>query len=344
MIAITAGDPCGIGPEILLKALARASRLPHPLIVIGSLRVFEQTAARLRRPLPAWRVAHPDAPWPIPQPRVLCLDVGSRSACEPGRSSVRAGRASLAYLDQAIALWRTGRLRALVTGPVTKWAIQATRATFVGQTEYLAHAMGRRSVVMMFVSDHLRIVLLTRHLPLERVGAAITRPLLRRTLQLTAQALATQFGIRRPRVALCSVNPHAGEGPPVRSASFGEAERSHGGGREEREVMRPVLRSLRRRGLACEGPFAADGFFAARDRMGDYYDAVVCAYHDQGLIPFKLMARDRGCQMTIGLPIVRTSVDHGSALDIAGRGIANPGSMIYAIALATKLARAVHSR
>jgi len=322
MIAITAGDPCGIGPEILLKVLARASGLPRPLVVIGSLPVFERAAKRLRCRLPRWRAIRPESPWPSPAPALFCLDVGLPSACEPGRSSAKAGRASLAYLDQAIALWRAGRIRALVTAPVTKWAIQATHAAFVGQTEYLARAMGRRSVVMMFVSDHLRVVLLTRHLPLERVGAAITRPLLRRTVELTTRALATQFGIRRPRLALCGVNPHAGEGKGTR--------------REEHTVMRPVLRSLRRRGVACEGPFAADGFFAARGRMSEY-DAVVCAYHDQGLIPFKLMARDRGCQMTIGLPIVRTSPDHGSALDIAGRGLANPGSMRYALALAAQL-------
>jgi len=218
-------------------------------------------------------------------------------------------------------LWRSKRIQALVTAPVTKWAIGRVEPSFVGQTEYLARAMGSREVVMMFVSDRLRVALLTRHVPLARVASAINQTVLRRALRLTAKGLTAYFGIQHPRLALCGLNPHAGEEARC--------------GKEERAVMLPVLRSLRKHGLVCDGPFAADGFFAAsRSR----YDAVVCAYHDQGLIPFKMVARDRGCQLSVGLPIPRTSPDHGSALDIAGRGVADPGSMIYAIRLAMRLA------
>jgi 4-hydroxythreonine-4-phosphate dehydrogenase len=213
-------------------------------------------------------------------------------------------------------------VHALVTGPVTKWAASGAGGAFAGQTEYLARATGRRGVVMMFVSDHLRVVLLTRHMPLREVPGALTRRRLEAALRLTASALRRHFGARRPRIAVCGLNPHAGE-----HGLFGD---------EERTVLLPVLRRLRRAGFSCEGPFAADGFFA----RGVPYDAVACWYHDQGLIPFKLAARDAGCQLTIGLPMVRTSPDHGSALDIAGRGIAQPGSMRYAIALARRLARA----
>lgn len=321
MIAITAGDPVGIGPEIILKAL-RAASIPSGarLLIIGDLAVFERTAARLRQPLPPWQILRPTDSPHVPQRCLTLLDCGHAGGFVPGRSSVRAGRASLAYLDYALSLWRRRQLRALVTAPVTKWSIAKIQPTFVGQTEYLAQAMGAREVVMMFVSDRLRVALLTRHLPLGQVSRAITPALLRTSIALTDRALRQTFAVRRPRLALCGLNPHAGEASRC--------------GDEERRVMQPVLRALQRRGIRCEGPFAADGLFAS----GRPYDAIICAYHDQGLIPFKLVSRDRGCQLSVGLPIVRTSPDHGSALDIAGQGIAHPGSMIYALKLAIRLA------
>lgn len=307
-IAVTAGDPCGIGPEVILKAL-RHARWRHPLLVIGDHAVFERTARRLGIRLP-WRASR----------SITFLDCGHRRAFAPGRSSAAAGRASLDYVDAALGLWRAGRARALVTGPVTKWAAARSHPGFVGQTEYLARALGVRDVVMFFVSDRLRIALLTRHLPLGRVPSSVTRALLSTSLRLTARSLTTQFHIPRPVLAVCGLNPHAGEGTP---------------GSEERRVIEPVLRALRHSGIRCDGPFAADGFFASASSRR--YDAVICAYHDQGLIPFKLLARDRGCQMSVGLPLVRTSPDHGSALDIAGRGCADPGSMRYALRLAARL-------
>ena len=320
VIAVTAGDPCGIGPEVLLKALRtiRAGGRAR-FAVIGDLAVFERLARRLRLPLPAWQVrASTDRrPWTS---RLTFLDCRHRGRFLPGHPSAAAGQASLDYLRCAVTLWRSGRIRGLVTGPVTKWAAAKILPSFVGQTEYLAGATRARDVVMMFVSDRLRVALVTRHLPLSRVSSALTPRLLRSTVEVTARTLTTWFNIRRPRLAVCGLNPHAGESS---TAS------------EERTVMRPVLEALRRRGIRCEGPFAADGFFASPPD----YDAVICAYHDQGLIPFKLLARDRGCQLSAGLPLLRTSPDHGSALDIAGRGIANPGSMRYALALAVKLAR-----
>lgn len=320
-IAITAGDPCGIGPEVLLKTLPRWRRAPRMrVVIIGDEAVFHRTARRLGCRVPRWRLV-PAQSWRGNLGAALTLlDCGHRGSFPAGRTSRQAGAASLAYLAWAIRLWRGGAIQGLVTAPVTKWAIAASaKPGFTGQTEYLARAMGVRDAAMMFVSDRLRVVLLTRHLPLGRVSRAITPHLLRRTLWLTRQALRDQFRISRPRLALCGLNPHAGEEGHI--------------GSEERLVILPVLRALRREGIICDGPFAADGFFARPSR----YDAVVCAYHDQGLIPFKMLARDRGCQLSLGLPIVRTSPDHGSALDIAGRGIANPGSMLYAVQLAAKL-------
>ena len=319
-LAITAGDPCGIGPEVVLKALALVRFRSTPIAVIGDRDVFARTARRLQRPLPDWHVIAPGQPVPAALPCLIFLDRGSRQTHAPGRSGRRAGRAALDYLDRAIELWGAGRVRALVTAPVTKWAIIRSEPGFVGQTEYLAEAMRARRPVMMFVSEGLRVVVLTRHLPLRRVPDAVTRELLRSTLRQTARALRGWFRIRRPRLAVCGLNPHAGEDGRC--------------GQEERSVMRPALLALRRQGILCDGPFAADGLFG----QPIPYDAVVCAYHDQGLIPFKMVARDVGCQLSVGLPIVRTSPDHGSALDIAGQGKAHPGSMVYALKLTARLA------
>ena len=308
MIVITAGDPCGIGPEVIVKALRAFRARPRiPIAVIGDRATFSRVSTSLHLRLPAW---------------AGFIECGPPGAFRPGRSSAQAGAASLAYLEQALSLWRQGRVRALVTAPVTKWAVARVKPGFTGHTEYLAKAMKARQVEMMFVADAMRVVVLTRHIPLRRVSASLTRSTLQRSLSLIASGLRDGFRIRRPRLAVCGLNPHAGEGAA---------------GSEERRIFAPAMQALRRRGVRCDGPFAADGFFA-NARHAASHDAVICAYHDQGLIPFKMMARDAGCQMTLGLPIVRTSPDHGSALDIAGQGLADPGSMIYALKLAIRLA------
>ena len=323
VLAITSGDPCGIGPEVILKALGSFRSRSVRLVILGDLAVFARTARSLRVRLPSWRVVgRGKVP---PHGRALTfLDCAHPYRFVPGRSSRQAGQAALTYLEAALSLWRAGRIHGLVTAPVTKWAVQRVHRRFVGHTEYLAQAMKAREVAMMFASDRLRVVLLTRHIALRDVARAVDSRLVQRTLRLTARALQRQFGIRRPRIAVCGLNPHAGEGGLF--------------GREEQRVL-PVIRRLNRRHPVFEGPLAADGLFAQAGR----YDAIVCWYHDQGLIPFKMAARDRGCQLTLGLPIVRTSPDHGSALDIAGRGVANPGSMRYALNLAIQLIRQTHA-
>jgi 4-hydroxythreonine-4-phosphate dehydrogenase len=294
---------------VALKAIRQLpAAVTRRLIVIGNRRVAERAASRLRLRLPS---LIKDAAF---------VDCEHRTNFPPGRSSPQAGRASLEYLDHAIALWKQGKINAMVTAPVTKWAIEQVQRGFIGQTEYLARRQQARHVVMMFVSNRWRVALLTRHLPLRQVPRAVDRRAMTQTLTTVHRALSQLFGLRHPRVAVLGLNPHAGE-----AGLFGQ---------EERAILLPVLRRLKRQGIACEGPFAADGFFAAPAR----HDAVVCWYHDQGLIPFKMASRDRGCQLSVGLPLIRTSPDHGSALDIAGRGIADPGSMGYAIRLAARLA------
>jgi len=330
-LAITSGDPCGIGPEVILKVLAGQAALPCRLIVIGDLVVFEHTARRLGLRLPKWAACPADHLQALSQEKVWCVHIGSRGRFQPGRPTQAAGEAAISYVDVALRLWRQGQIDGLVTAPVTKWAIEQARGRFVGHTEYLAEALESRVPVMMFTAPRLRIVLLTRHLPLRRVGPSATPPLLRHTVAVVIEGLRRWFGVRRPRLALCGLNPHAGEAGAV--------------GNEDERVVVPVIRALRRRGIRLDGPVAADGFFAGlygpsgEPRSASAYDAILCWYHDQGLIPFKLIARDIGCQVTLGLPLVRTSPDHGSALDIAGKGIANPGSMRYAMHVAAHLAR-----
>lgn len=315
LLALTIGDPCGIGPEVTLKALRARPALATRCLVIGDRAVLSRVTTR------RWGAAdrhgvHGAGPW--------LFDLAHPHRFVPGTSSARAGAASLAYLDAAIALVKAGVCRSLVTAPVTKWAVDRAQPGFSGQTEYLARSakLPPRRVAMAFISDALRVVLLTRHLPLRRVPGAVDAASVEATIRLTAEALRRQFRIARPRFAVCGLNPHAGD-----AGLFGE---------EERRVLLPAMRRLRQAGIRCHGPFAADGFFT--DPSG--YDAVVCWYHDQGLIPFKMAARDAGCQLTLGLPFVRTSPDHGSALDLAGgRGRAHPGSMIYALELAARLSR-----
>lgn len=322
-IAVTCGDPCGVGPEVILKALAQlpAECRNAQLIVIGPPAVFAQTARRLRVRAPRWRVVDPTARLPR-EPRVLLIPLTSRGPFVPGRTGRRAGEAALAALEQAVRLWRRGAVQALVTAPVTKWSVALAAPGFIGHTEWLAARARAPHVVMTFVSPSLRVALLTRHLPLVKVAQAVSSRELSLTVRALDRALQGFDGIRTPRIAVCGINPHAGEAGTL--------------GNEEQRVMTPVIRALRRSGVRCEGPLAADGVFADASR----FDAIVCAYHDQGLIPFKMASRDQGCQVTLGLPFVRTSPDHGSALDIAGRGVAHPGSMRYALATAVKLLRA----
>ncbi len=311
------GDPQGIGPEVLLKALARPSvRRLARWVVIGDRGVLERTARRLHLAL-VERAAH------------LCLvNLANvdRRAWKPGRISAAAGRASYDYLREAMHQWRAGAIQALVTAPVTKAAIQQAGIPFIGHTEFLARAARTPRIAMMLVGGALRVVLVTRHVALSAVPRCVTPAALRTTIRLTHEALCHWFGLRSPRIAVASLNPHAGE-----AGSMGD---------EERRVLRPVIASLRRACPTLVGPIAPDVAFY--DAYRGRYDAVVCMYHDQGLIPLKMIARDTGVNVTLGLPFVRTSPDHGTALDIAGRGTADPGAMIAAMQLAVHLCRKTH--
>ena len=285
-IAITAGDPAGIGPEIAIKA-AR-----DPRVVAACRPVIY-------------------GPW-----RTEDL-----AAFPPGAISAEAGRAAYTAIVDATNDALAKRVDAIATGPINKAALAAAGLPWKGHTDLLGHLCGVEEVAMMFWSERLRVVLATVHIPLADVPAALTADRLLDVLTLTSSSLP-RFGISAPRLAVAGLNPHAGEGGLL--------------GREELEVFQPAIDRARRRGIDVTGPLPADTLFV-RAARGEF-DAVIAAYHDQGLVPVKLLAFGRAVNVTLGLPIIRTSVDHGTAFDIARQGIADEGSLIEAVLLAARLA------
>lgn len=286
-VAITVGDPAGIGPEIAVRA-----------------------------------AEHPEV-------RALCEPVlygpaerDDLSQFTRGVVSARSGRAAYEAILRAVDDAIEGKVAAVATGPINKEAFAASGLPWKGHTDLLAHLTGAPRAVMMFYSETLRVVLATVHIPLSEVPAAITGPVVEETIALTARELPS-FGIAQPRIAVAGLNPHAGE---------------HGLlGHEDEDVLRPAIEASARGGIDVQGPFPADTLFG-RALAGEF-DVVIACYHDQGLIPVKLAAFGKAVNVTLGLPIIRTSVDHGTAFDIAGRGIADPSSMIEAVKLAARLAR-----
>ncbi len=268
--------------------------------------------------------------------RKAAQDAAVRALCEPvlygpeaadlaafpvGTVSAAAGRAAYAAIVQAVADASAGDIAAVATAPISKEAFAAAGLPWKGHTDLLAELTGVQRVAMMFYAEALRVVLATVHIPLAEVSRALTRELLEGVIELTAAELP-RFGYEAPRLAVAGLNPHAGEHGVI--------------GREDDEVLRPAVEAMQQRGVRVQGPLPADTVFVRASR-GDF-DAVVACYHDQGLIPVKLLAFGRSVNVTLGLPIVRTSVDHGTAFDIAGRGVADPSSMIEAVKLAARLA------
>ncbi len=286
-IGITVGDPAGIGPEIARKAV------DQPAVV---------------------HICEPVLYGPTTDRELQAFQVGKVSA--------EAGKAAYAALCQAVADATAGRIDAIVTAPINKEAFAAAGLPWPGHTELLQHLTGASRVAMMFQSDALRVVLVTVHIALADVPGALTLSRVQEVVTLTADELP-RFGVPSPRLAVCGLNPHAGEHGVI--------------GSEEDEVLRPAIAACRARGIAVDGPFPADTIFLRATR-GEF-DAVIACYHDQGLIPIKMAAFGRAVNVTLGLPIVRTSVDHGTAFDIAGQGKADPSSLVEAIKLAVRLVR-----
>ena len=284
LIAITAGDPAGIGPEIARKAA-------------GDPRVLAACD-------PVIYGSPPDVHF------------------EPGVLSAQAGRAAYEAICAAVRDAVAGRVGGIATAPVNKLGFSRAGLGWKGHTELLADLTQSRRVAMMFWSEPLKVVLATVHVPLADVPRLLTRELVGDIVDLTARELP-RFGIERPRLALAGLNPHAGEEGFL--------------GREDQEVLRPAVEAARARGVTIDGPFPGDTIFGRA--AGGEFDAVIACYHDQGLIPVKLLAFGRAVNVTLGLPIIRTSVDHGTAFDIAGKGVADPSSMIEAVLLAARLSK-----
>jgi 4-hydroxythreonine-4-phosphate dehydrogenase len=306
-LALTVGDPAGIGPEIVLKALASASCPPAEWVVYGPLALLEECSRRFSLPAAATLAA-------------AAVDVETAPVAL-GKVSAEGGRAAAAAVQAAVADALAGRVAGIVTAPLHKESLRAAGYRWPGHTELLAEAAGVSDVAMLFVGGGLRVALLTIHRSLRSVPDAVTRAETERIVRLVHRELP-RLGAAQRRIAVCGVNPHAGE---------------HGlFGCEDEDVVRPAVEALRAEGLSVTGPLPADTVFV-RAVQGEF-DAVVAAYHDQGLVPVKLLAFGRAVNVTLGLPFVRTSVDHGTAFDIAALGRADPASLLAAMALAVELA------
>jgi len=324
-IAITAGEPAGIGPELVARLAARHRERPWParLVVVGDRDVL---AARARRIGLAPDLVAFDAAGAGPVDGALEVwHVPVATPVEPGRPDPANASSVVAMLTRAVDACATGACAALVTAPVQKSVLEDAGTAFTGHTEFLAQHTGTPRVVMLLVGGGLRVALVTTHLPLAAVPAAITREAVAQTIAILAAALARDFGIAKPRIAVCGLNPHAGEGGHL--------------GREDIEVVAPAIESARAAGHDVAGPIPADTVFVPA--IASRYDAIVAMYHDQGLPPLKAASFGGGVNVTLGLPFVRTSVDHGTALDLAAdperARSADPGSLFAAVDLALEL-------
>lgn len=325
-IAITMGDPCGVGPEILVKALSRGeSESFRSALVVGDFLALQRAATLLKTPLNLQVVEKPeDLPGMWPDGTVLLFSPCSLSEGDIhyGSPGENACRATVQYIEWAVRLAMKGAVDAICTCPINKANLQRHGFSFPGHTEFLKELTDTMDVVMMLAGPQLRVALVTIHEPLAEVPGLLNKELLRRCIAITGDALVRDFGIREPRIAVAGLNPHAGE-----EGRFGS---------EEIQTIRPVVESFRDALYWVSGPYPPDTVFYRATR-GEF-DAVVSMYHDQGLIPIKLVHFEEAVNITLGLPLVRTSVDHGTAYDLAGTGKAHEGSLAAAIQLAIRVA------
>ena len=329
-IAITMGDLTGVGPEVIVKALSLGlNRVGVSFLIVGDSQVMSEAVRRygssaLKK---LWSRSPQTKSWKEvgafdTQISMLVRSAFSFSKLVPGQPGAAEGKAMADYLTSAFDLVRTGICQALVTAPVSKAALKAAGFAYPGHTDWLAKRTGSRAV-MMLVTDKLRVVPATVHIPLAAVPSALSLDLLLDTIKVVDRDLRNKFGIKSPRIALAGLNPHAGEGGML--------------GREEQKLISPAINTMRSQGVCAEGPFPADTLFIPENRKK--YDAMICMYHDQALIAIKTVGFRRAVNVTLGLPLIRTSPAHGTGPEIAWQGKADPLSMSAAIALAVKLAR-----
>jgi 4-hydroxythreonine-4-phosphate dehydrogenase len=317
LLALSPGEPAGIGPECLLKLVAAGKA--GPLVAVACPELLQHTASRLGLPVRI-RPWQPGAALPATAGELACLPVPLAAKARPGQLDTRNAPYVLDCLRRATALVQEGHAHALVTAPVHKGIINDAGIAFSGHTEFLAALAGVPRVVMMLAADRLRVALVTTHLPLRAVPDAITGEAVEQTIRITLEGLRQRFGIARPRVQVLGLNPHAGEGGHL--------------GHEDDDIIAPAIERCRQGTAGAEllGPVPADAAFTPTALR--HCDAVIAMYHDQGLPVLKHAGFGRAINLTLGLPFIRTSVDHGTALDIADQGVADPSSLYQAMVAA----------
>ena len=324
-IAITMGDPSGIGPEVILKTLLQGDiyQVCRP-VVVGDINALRMVSKKLG-PLSFHTIETPSEVTGSPGlVDVISVSNLKRDSFVPGRPTVPGGKAMVDYIIKAVDFNKDGQVSAMVTCPISKELMHKAGYRFDGHTELLANLTNTRDYGMMLANESLRVSLVTIHCALKEVPQRLNKGLILKTIRLTYRALEEDFAIKRPHVAVAGLNPHAGE-----AGLFGL---------EDKEIIQPAVDEAKNDGLLVDGPFPADTIFY--HAINGKFDAVVAMYHDQGLIPVKLLNFSDSVNITLGLPIVRTSVDHGTAYDIVGKGIADPSSLIAAIRMAAKIASA----
>ena len=327
-IAVTLGDPAGIGPEITLMAWSRREAQGlSPFMVIGDPALFDSLSLKLGLDISVQAVSAPEQAIAVFPDALPVLPLENPVKALPGRPDGANAAAIIESIETAVALARAGRVSCIATNPIAKHVLYGAGFRHPGHTEFLASLAAEPGEapprpVMLLWSDSLAVVPVTIHIPLADVPQALTTALIVSTARIVAADLHSRFGIAKPRLALAGLNPHAGESGAI--------------GREDIDVVAPAVAQLRLEGIDATGPLPADTMFHTRARAG--YDAALCMYHDQALIPIKTIAFDDGVNVTLGLPFIRVSPDHGTAFDIAGRGVARPDSLIAALKLGAKLA------
>lgn len=322
-IGITIGDYNGIGVEIILKALHDNRLLNHCIpIVFGSVKVLSFFRKAMDMGDFSFNYIKSIDQANNKRPNLFtCWE--EETEIKPGQPDATAGKYALKSLEDAVAMAKEGLLDALITAPIDKNTIQSDTFRFAGHTEYLAEQFNTPQHMMFLTGEDLRVGLVTGHVPIKEVSNHISKEKILEKLRIMRTSLQTDFAITKPRIAVLALNPHAGDGGLI--------------GDEEQNIIIPAIEQAKNENILAFGPYAADGFFAARKH--NKFDAVLAMYHDQGLIPFKYLEVEEGVNFTAGLPIIRTSPDHGTAYDIAGKNIANPSSMRSAIYMALDLLR-----
>jgi 4-hydroxythreonine-4-phosphate dehydrogenase len=325
VIAITMGDPVGIGPEIIVGALEHSdfSGTCTP-VILGDIEMMTKAIGFTGSALKIRTIQEPDQATNTPGIiNLIALSQLPVKALAPGQPTAVTGKAMIRYIETAVEMARSNTIDAMVTCPITKTAMKLAGSRFHGHTELIAHGTHTQNYAMMLAGEKLKVVLVTIHVPLSRVSQLLSAENILKTIRITANSLKHRFGIPHPAVAVAGLNPHAGE-----ESLFGP---------EERDLITPAVELAQKEGIKVSGPHPPDTLFfhAAQGK----YDGVVCMYHDQGLIPFKMIHFHDGVNTTLGLPIIRTSVDHGTAYNIAWQGIASHESLVQAIKMATLQAK-----